>query len=297
VTAVSSHFIEARGVTLHAEVGGSGRPVVLLHGFTGSVAAMAQLAGGLRDSYRTISIDLVGHGRSEAPRSPESYAMSSCVEQIASVLDALRLRDVHLVGYSMGGRAALALCAAEPGRVASALLIGAAGGIGDPDVRAARIRADTRLAEQIERDGISAFVDFWMAQPFVARERRIGSEAFAEARRMRLANRPHALAASLRGMGAGAQPPLLGRLASLDLPICLVVGEEDAKFCAIASELARELPNARIELVPDAGHAAHLENAEFVLSSARHFFAEVDTRKLIPDSAADAVTQHSTRAL
>ena len=297
MTAVSSHFIEARGVTLHAEIGGSGRPVVLLHGFTGSAAAMAELAEGLRDSYRTISIDLVGHGRSDAPDAPGLYSMSSCVEQIASVLDVLGLRDVHLIGYSMGGRAALALCAAQPGRVASALLISASGGIKDSDARAERIRADTRLAEQIERDGISAFVDFWMAQPFVARERRIGSEAFAEARRMRLANRPHALAASLRGMGAGAQPPLFGRLASIDLPICLVVGEEDAKFRAIASELARDLTNAQIEIVSDAGHAAHLENPEFFLDSARRFLAEVDTRKVVSHSTADAATQHSARTL
>lgn len=292
---VSSHFFEARGVSVHAEIGGTGRPVVLLHGFTGSTAAMAELAGELRDSYRTISIDLIGHGRSAAPRSPDAYSMPRCVGQIAAVLAALRLWDAHLIGYSMGGRAALAFCADQPGRVASALLIGASGGIGDPDARAARIRADARLAEQIEQDGISAFVDFWMAQPFVASERRIGSGAFAEARRKRLTNHPHALAASLRGMGAGAQPPLFERLASVDVPICLAVGEEDAKFRAIASELARDLPNARIEIVPEAGHAAHLENPKAFRDIARRFLAEVEAQKIAPHSAANAATQQLTR--
>ena len=122
-------------------------------------------------------------------------------------------------------------------------------------------------------------------------------QRFAEARRMRLANRTHALAASLRGMGAGAQPPLFERLGGIALPICLVVGAEDAKFRAIASELARDLPNARIEIVPDAGHAAHLENREVFLSIARRFLAGVDTREIVPHSAADAATQHSTRTL
>lgn len=287
-----SHFFEAHGVTLHAKIGGSGRPVVLLHGFTGSTAAMAGIAAGLRDAYQTISIDLVGHGRSEAPRAPTAYTMSHCVDQIAAVLDALNLQDAHLIGYSMGGRAALAFCDAHPGRVTSALLIGASGGFGDPAARMARVRADAKLAEQIEREGVAAFVDFWMAQPFVEREERVGTKAYAESRRRRLENQPHALAASLRGMGAGAQPPLGERLANIDPPICLVVGEHDAKFRAIALGLARDLPHARIENVPGAGHAAHLEDPEACLGIARRFLAEVDVSS---HSAGDAVTQHLTR--
>jgi pimeloyl-ACP methyl ester carboxylesterase len=95
-------------------------------------------------------------------------------------------------------------------------------------------------------------------------------------------------------MGAGAQPPIIERLARIDLPICLVVGEEDAKFQAIASELARDLPHARIEIVPDAGHAVHLENPEACLGVVRRFLAEVEV-SLHP--AADAATQYLTRTL
>jgi 2-succinyl-6-hydroxy-2,4-cyclohexadiene-1-carboxylate synthase len=295
VTAISSEFIEMGGVTLHAEIGGSGRPVVLFHGFTGSTAAMTGLTDGLRNSYRTIAIDLVGHGRSDAPRDPSAYSMPRCVGQVAAVFDTLRIRDAHLIGYSMGGRAALALCADHPGRVASALLIGASGGIADPDTRAVRLRADIELAERIERDGIAAFVDFWMAQPFTESEGRVGPEAFVDARRRRLENSPHALAASLRGMGAGAQPPLSERLACIDLPICLVVGEEDSKFLATASELAESLPDARIEIVPGAGHAAHLENPEACLGIARRFFTAVDSKKVALHSVADAAPQQLTR--
>ena len=256
---------------------------------------MAAFAGGLRDRYRTVSIDLIGHGRSDAARDPSAYTIPRCIEQIAAVFDALQISDAHLIGYSMGGRVALALCAAQPQRVASALLIGASGGIQDPDARAARILADAKLADEIERDGIPAFVDFWMAQPFIAREQRVGREAFAEARQWRLANQAHALAASLRGMGAGAQPPLREQLASIDLPICIAVGEEDSKFRAIATDLSRDLPDARVEIVPEAGHAAHCENPDACLRIARRFLAEVDNRKDTPHAAADAAIQHLTR--
>ncbi len=212
------------------------------------------------------------------------------------MLESLELRDVHLIGYSMGGRAALATCAAEPDRIASALLIGASAGIDDPDARAERIRADSALADRIERDGVAAFVDYWMAQPFIEREEKIGSAAWAEARRRRLENRPHALAASLRGMGAGAQPPLFGKLSRIDRPICFAVGERDAKFRAIASGLQRRLADARLAIVPDAGHAAHLENPVAFLGIARRFWADVESTTRPSQPAAGAAAQLTTRS-
>ena len=240
---------------------------------------MKGVAQGLCDHYRTISLDLVGHGESDAPSDASAYTMSRCVMQVASVLDELELRDAHLIGYSMGGRVALALCAAEPKRVASALLIGARAGIADPVARADRIRDDEALADRIEREGVPAFIDFWLSRPFQPSESRIGASAVAKSRDQRLANRSHALAASLRGMGAGAQPPLHDQLPKIDLPICLAVGEEDRKFRAAAEDLARVLPDARIKSVPHANHAAHVENPAAFLDIARRFFAEVDARQ------------------
>ncbi len=74
-------------------------------------------------------------------------------------------------------------------------------------------------------------------------------------------------------MGAGAQPPLHDRLATLARPVLLVVGEEDAKFRAIAAELAARLPDARIATIAQAGHAAHLEAPERVAEVVRRFLA------------------------
>jgi len=269
--------IATGGLCLHAVCEGDGSPVVILHGFTGSAASMADVAAGLHDRHRTIRVDLVGHGESEAPRDVSAYRMESCVDQVADVVDALGARPAHFIGYSMGGRVALALCVRRPELVASAILIGARAGIADAGERAARVRHDRALADRIERDGVPSFVDHWLALPLFASQRRLGEEALAAAREQRLANRAHALALSLRGMGAGAQPPLGNHLGDVRAPACLVVGEEDARFRAIAEALARELPRARIEIVPAAGHAAHLENPSAFLRISRRFLAEVDT--------------------
>lgn len=268
--------LRAGGISLHAICEGSGPPVVILHGFTGAAAGMAEMSAGLRDDYRTIRIDLVGHGQSDAPGAVSAYSMESCVAQLADAVRSLDARPAHWIGYSMGGRVALALCAWHPELAASAVLIGARAGFADAETRAQRIRDDEALADHIEHDGVPAFVDHWMALPLFASQSRLGRKALASARRQRLANRPHGLANSLRGMGAGAQPFLGDQLARLRTPICLVVGEEDTRFEAVAESLARELPHARVARIPAAGHAAHLENPDEFLRVTRRFFVEVD---------------------
>jgi 2-succinyl-6-hydroxy-2,4-cyclohexadiene-1-carboxylate synthase len=183
---------------------------------------------------------------------------------------------------------ALAFGVAHSARVASALLVGASAGIRDPRQRADRVRDDEALAERIEREGVEAFVDFWISQPFLVDARRLGARGVAESRKMRLANSAHGLAASLRGMGSGAQPPLHGALTRVGAPICLAVGEEDLKFRALAAEMSQELPNARIEIVPEAGHSAHTDNPAAFLELARRFLADAEARKTSPLSAAEA---------
>ena len=119
------HTVLAQGVKLHIESEGRGHPVVLLHGFTGTTRSMARLAEGLRPTHRVIRIDLVGHGSSEAPKDTAPYRMERCVAQVVAALDSLDIARPHLLGYSMGGRVALALCAARLDRFTSAVLIGA----------------------------------------------------------------------------------------------------------------------------------------------------------------------------
>ena len=107
----------------------------------------------------------------------------------------------------------------------------------------------------------------------------LGEAALARARAQRLSNRAHGLAQSLRGMGTGAQPALHARLPSARVPILLVAGSLDAKFAAIASDLAGRLPNARAQLVPGAGHACHLEQPGTFLRIARRFFGDAEARR------------------
>jgi len=273
-----SSFVDAGGVSIHARTvscaASKAPPVVILHGFTGSTESMRGVVTELCQTRETVCIDLVGHGRSDAPRQPGQYTMDRCAEQVATVVEALALRRPHMLGYSMGGRAALACCANFPERVRSAMLIGASAGLTDPDARRARIEEDESLADRIIAQGLEAFVEEWMAKPVFASQGRRCASALAELRAEKLHNLPHGLALSLLGMGTGAMSPI--ELIALRVPTCFVAGAQDKKFSTIAREYADTLPDSRCEIVADAGHAVHLENQEELGRVARDYFAEID---------------------
>ncbi|MCP4039775.1 MAG: 2-succinyl-6-hydroxy-2,4-cyclohexadiene-1-carboxylate synthase [bacterium] len=276
---VVSSFVDAQGVRIHARIVPGPDPeataIVILHGFTGSTESMRGVVAELCETRTTVCVDLVGHGCSDAPEDVAAYSMDRCAAQLACVVDELALDRPHLLGYSMGGRAALAFCTAYPERASSALLVGASAGLADPEVRSQRVREDEALADRILTGGLEAFVAEWMAKPIFASQVRLGEAARARSRDQRLRNRPHGLALSLRGMGTGAMTPL--ELAGLKVPTCFVAGAEDEKFCAIARAYAERLPASRFEIVACAGHAAHLENQEAFGFVARDFFADIDT--------------------
>jgi 2-succinyl-6-hydroxy-2,4-cyclohexadiene-1-carboxylate synthase len=248
-------------VSLHVTVVGGGEPLMLLHGFTGSGAQWANQAGAFAKRFRTIAVDLLGHGRSDAPADPERYRMERCVADLRTLIDALGVERARWLGYSMGARVALAFALAHPERVRALVLEGVAPGIEDASLRRQRIADDEALADRIERDGVEPFVEDWMRRPLFASQARLGKAFLAAACAARCANSAVGLANTLRAMGTGAQEPLWGQLPMLATPTLLVVGEEDMKFRAVAEAMALRTPRAEIAIIPQAGHAAHLENA------------------------------------
>lgn len=248
--------------SLHQWAGAADRPapLVALHGFTGSGEDFAPVAPRL--GRACLAPDLPGHGGADAPTSPAAYAMERVTAGLADLLDREGLRRPVLLGYSMGGRTALSFAARFPERVRALVLIGASPGLADPAEREARRRADQALADRIEVEGVAAFADHWASIPLIATQARVPEPYRREMRRRRLANRARGLAGSLRGMGAGAMPPLWQALPSLNTPALLLTGAEDPKYRAIAARMLALLPDARHEELPGAGHCAHLERPE-----------------------------------
>jgi 2-succinyl-6-hydroxy-2,4-cyclohexadiene-1-carboxylate synthase len=239
------------------ETRGKGEPLLLLHGFSGAASTWDAIAVDLAGDFQLVAIDLLGHGGSDAPPDKPSYRMDAVAADIISLLGQLSLAPPNLLGYSMGGRLALFLALRYPTLIRSLILESASPGVSDPQARAQRRQHDNVLAEKIEARGIAWFVDYWEKLPLWASQ---SDERIRQQRSQRLANNPLGLANSLRAMGTGAQPNLWGALPRLELPSCLIVGERDAKFRRINQAMRAALPNARLSVIPAAGHNTHLEN-------------------------------------
>jgi len=250
---------------------GRGAPLVLLHGFTGSAAGWQPLMQHLAGHRRLIAIDLPGHGRSDAPGDAARYRMERVATDLAALLEALDAAPADWLGYSMGGRLAL-YCALEyPDFVLRLVLESASPGLTSAAERQARCAEDEALAARIEREGLAAFVTYWESRPLFASQARLPDAIRAVQRTQRLDNKPEGLANSLRGMGAGAQPSLRSRLPELRRPVLLLAGELDEKFVAINRSMAAALPEARLSIAPDAGHAVHLEQPAWFAAALEAF--------------------------
>jgi 2-succinyl-6-hydroxy-2,4-cyclohexadiene-1-carboxylate synthase len=229
--------------------------LVLLHGFTQTRQSWRRVTNALgAGRYRALAPDLPGHGLAEQRR-PVSFA--AC----AAYVRALAPERFALCGYSMGGRIALHAALELGERVQRLVLVGASPGLADPAERERRRAADEALADRIEAIGVEAFAREWGALPlFAGQPERVAAAAHAD----RLRNTAPGLAAALRGLGTGAMEPLWDRLGELAMPVTLVVGERDEKFRAIAERMRDAIPDARVVVVPGAGHAAHLERPDAI---------------------------------
>jgi 2-succinyl-6-hydroxy-2,4-cyclohexadiene-1-carboxylate synthase len=248
------------GVVQQGEEQNPQQTLVLLHGFTGSSATWFALFPQLAiPDRRLIALDLLGHGQADAPTDPARYSIEHCQSDIIALLGKLGVRpgEAILLGYSMGGR--IALYAALAGFFRALILESASPGLATQTERELRRQSDNGLAARIESEGVETFIDTWENLPLFASQQKLSAEVRTMLRKQRLANRAAGLANSLRGVGTGTQPALHERLPELTLPTLLLAGELDAKFCALARQMARTLPQSHLHIIPNAGHTIHLE--------------------------------------
>jgi 2-succinyl-6-hydroxy-2,4-cyclohexadiene-1-carboxylate synthase len=170
------------------------------------------------------------------------------------------------VGYSLGARAMLHAALMYPNLVQRLVVIGANPGIDDDDERARRRETDDALAAHMEDVGLEPFLREWVALPL------FGGLALSPTEWTdRLRNTVAGLTSSLRMAGTGAQGSLWPRLRELNMPVLAMAGERDVKFAAIAQQIATMAPRAAVALVPDAAHAAHLQQPDAVIAAIAQF--------------------------
>ena len=239
--------------------------LILVHGFTQTAASWDAIEYRLTAlGHEVVSLDAPGHG---------SHHDTHLGLWKGADLLAAEGGTGTWVGYSMGGRLALHVALSHPDLVERLVLVGATPGIEAAVERIERQAADELLAEELERDGLDAFLSRWLAQPLFASL--ADDSAGLDARR---ANTVPGLAASLRMMGTGSQEPLWDRLGEITAPTMLVVGALDEKFSGIAARTAAAMPDAHVVSMNGCGHACHLEAPDAFVGVVDSFVNEPATQ-------------------
>lgn len=217
-----------------------------LHGFTQRGSMWAEVAAAAGGEWLTP--DLPGHGAE--PACDWDEAVGAIGARLAG-LAAPRC----LVGYSMGGRLALAAALAHPGLVERLVLLSAGPGLPTAEERSRRQREDDQLAAHIEEVGMAVFAREWLARPMFSGLQLRSPEWRAADLAVRAGNRAAGVAEALRRLGPGAQPYLGDRLGELSMPVLVVAGEGDRKYLETARRMAAGVPRGTCLVIAGAGHA------------------------------------------
>jgi pimeloyl-ACP methyl ester carboxylesterase len=241
---VRTHDAQINGRRIHFMVGGTGRPVVLVHGLGGRSDDWATVMPGLMTGGCTVyALDLLGFGASDKPDVDYSIALEA--ETVKQFLDQQNLEKVDLVGWSMGGWVALKLSADHPERIRTLTLIDSAGFIfnaPDPSV----LRPKTRL--QLEQ----------MAALFSPKAGSIPSFYARDILRV-MAGQDWIVGRALESMYS-RRDLMDGKVGRVTMPVLLLWGSKDVLTpLAAGYEMHRQMEHSTLSVIEGCGHVAVIE--------------------------------------
>ena len=257
-----------------AESGAGGRPLLVVHGFTGAKEDFVEHLPALADAgWHVVAPDLRGHGASDAPGDEESYTLEVLAGDLLDLADALGWGRFALLGHSMGGMVAQTAALVAPERLEALVLMDTCSGPVDFDRQLA-----FGAAALVREHGMGALAPLVASLPDGNPLDTAASRQVRETRPSPLggddpvaswdAYSDAKLAAASPVMFAAMVPVMLdagerlGALRRLDLPTLVLVGEQDEAFLEPSRRMAAAIPGARLEVLPGAGHSPQHETPE-----------------------------------
>lgn len=230
-------------------------PVVLLHAFPLSARMWEPQLEALGPSRRVVAPDLRGFGRSDVPAERSAYSVDAWADDVAALFTALALERAVVVGLSMGGYVALAFLRHRPGALAGLLLADTRADADTDEIRSRR----EQQQELLQAAGHPVELADRLLEPLVGPTTSRREDVLATARGLLAANRTEGVIGGLEALKN--RPDSTGDLARIAVPTTVVVGEQDQLSPPdVAGRMAGGIADARLVVVPDAGHLTNLEN-------------------------------------
>ena len=252
--------------------------IIFLHGFLGSGGDWLPLARTLCDDYCCVMVDLPGHGKASFRETPPSDGFfEQTVDALAELLRQSAFPPSYLVGYSMGGRIALALMLRHPELFTKAVIVSASPGLRTEKEQIDRQEHDEKIARKIERN-FDGFIEAWYEQPLFSTLKH--HPVFKEVESQRKINDPRNLALALRVLGTGRQRSQWEAMKHNNVPVRFFVGEKDERYVEIGRQMVKLSRGSDLEIFPLCGHTLQIENKELFLDRLRLFFNQQEEKHL-----------------
>lgn len=258
-------LVQVNGTELYCESSGSGEPVLLIPGLGLDHTYYAQALPSFAPHMRTFAVDPRGVGRSRKDRC--DYSVELWADDFAALVDSLGLKDVHVLGTSLGGAIALSMAARHPAKVKSVMAIGAFSELNESvhlnySLRK-RLIAKIGLCEEL-----ADFISLWIMSPqFIETEQ--GARIAINLRQSIQKNDPELYVSFLDAIlklgkrTPGVEPPLTRQLSEIRVPTLVACSDNDHFIpAALSKVIASRIPHAQYAEIPRGGHIPFIEQPD-----------------------------------
>jgi len=231
-------YYDVRGIKIYTEEYGSGKPLLLLHGNGGSISSMAPLITYFSKEYRTIAMDSRAHGKSTD--SADSLSFEMMADDVAALLDRMKIDSACIIGWSDGGIIALETAMRHPGKV---MKLAATGANLWPD--------STALEPSIWKEE-KAYFESHKYRPRITAAQKNDWKIF-----MLDWTQPHISLASLK---------------TIRTPSLIICGDHDLIRIEHTAEIFRNIPGAELWVLPNSGHDTFIKYPAEFYETVNRFF-------------------------
>jgi len=245
------------GIDIHYRETGEGFPAILTHGYTGNSRNWALTVPALRESFRTISVDLRGHGHSEKPSSEDEYALEVMASDVYELLRALDVTECALVGHSMGGMVSQLLVLEHPEIVRALVLVDTAAEVPKGLLYDERRKQREGLVEIARERGMEAVFEEQLRITPIHPALKENPRYIDIWREQFLMTSREAYIAGAQGMAS--RRSLLGELPNVSVPTLVICGEKDEPFLAPSHQMHEAISGSELVIIEGAGHGPQME--------------------------------------
>lgn len=276
-------YAMSNGVRLYYEQAGTGTPIVFVHEYADDLYSWEAQLRYFSRRYRCIAYNARGYPPSDVPESLSKYSQAIATDDIANVMRHLKIRKAHIIGFSMGGYAAVHFGLRYAQMALSLTAIGVGYG-SDPDKREQFLRDSETMARRFEELGTAEAIEPYQVGPARIQFQNKDPRGFAQFCEAFAKHSALGSANTLRGVQA-KRPTIYSLkrgLSQLKVPLHVMSGDEDEHCLEPGVFIKRVCPAAWLTVVPGTGHAVNLEEPALCNRLMAEFLAQVDAGRWRP---------------